>query len=480
MRLGALDLGTVAFYLLATVVLGAWIGRRARSGDGARSSQDFLLGSRALPWWLLLFSIVATETSTVTFLTIPGIAYGGDLTWLQLPIGFALGRLLVVTLLLPGYFRGELFTAYELLATRFGSATKQVASVMFLAARTGADGLRLYLTAIALQEVTGIGLPYAVTAIGIATIVYTGLGGIRAVVWTDFLQFLVYIGGAAAALWILCDRIPGGWTAVLDQAEAAGKLRLIDTEWTLDRATTLWAGLLGGALLSFGTHGVDQMMVQRYLSARSPRQAGLAVALSGPVVWLQFAFFMALGLALWSFDQSRGGGAALAGDRVFARFALEELPPGLVGVVLGAVFAAAMSTLSSSLHACATSATCDLHLPRTRGVADDTRRLRLARRYTILFGLAQVGIALAGQGMEKSVIDGVLAIAGFTTGIVLGVFLLGRSARVGQNAALAGLLLGLVTVTAVAFGTSVAWPWFALVGAGTTWLGGKIAAKMLP
>ena len=204
MSVGAIDLAILLAYMAGVVFLGMWVGRVTRT------AADFMIGGRDLPWWVILFSIVATETSTVTFLSIPGFAYGRDMTWLQIVFGFVLGRFLVAFLLLPQYFKGNFFTAYEVLDQRFGGATKRTASLIFIVTRSLADGLRLFLSAIVLQEMTGISMVWAVIVIGVATIVYTYLGGMRAVLWTDFLQFMVYMGGALLAFWLLLDHLPGG------------------------------------------------------------------------------------------------------------------------------------------------------------------------------------------------------------------------------------------------------------------------------
>jgi SSS family transporter len=468
------DLAVLCGYLLAMLAFGLWMGRRQR--DAA----DFMLGGRAIPWWLVLFSIVATETSTVTFLSIPGFAWANDLTWIQLPIGFAIGRLLVIVILLPGYFRGELFTAYQVLHERFGGTTKTVASLLFVVTRTLADGLRLFLSAIVLQTVTGIPMEYAVVTLGVVTIVYTFLGGMRAVLWTDLIQFVVYVGGAILAFWILVGKIDGGFAGFVTAAGEAGKLRAFDFGFAVDAPYQLWAGVIGGAVLSIASHGVDQLMVQRYLCARSQRQAAWALGLSGLVVVLQFGFFLLIGAAL--FVHYDGTGQTFArSDRVFATFIVDELPTPALGIVLGAVFSAAMSTLSSSLNSSATALASDVWFPVFRPAASEAAKLRTVRAFTVMFGVLQIAVGIAGKGLDGTVVDGVLSIAGFVTGIVLGVFLLGiLTERVGEKAALSGLVVGLATVSYFAFGTRVAWPWFALIGSGTTFLSGLAASLVLP
>ena len=476
MSVGPLDLGILVAYLAGVVALGLWIGR------GAKSVSDYMVGGRDLPWGVILFSIVATETSTVTFLSIPGFAFGRDMTWLQIPLGFLVGRFLVAWVLLPLYFQGSIYTAYEVLHRRFGGATKQAASVMFIITRSLADGLRLFLTAIVLQEMTGIPLAGSVVALGLSTIAYTYFGGIRAVLWTDLAQFFVYVSGALVAFWLILDRLPGGWDQMVAMGEAAGKLRLFDFTLDLSEPHAFWAGLVGGAFITLGSHGVDQMMVQRYLCARRLADARKALTVGGFVVVAQFALFLLIGVGLWAFYQLEPPAVAFdRTDRVFARFILDEMPVGLVGLLLGAVFAAAMSTLSSSLNSCATAATNDLVVPATGGRLSPARQLTVTRLLTAVFGLVQIAVGIGARWVSGSVVNSVLGIAGFTTGIVLGVFFLGMFApRVGQRAALAGLLTGLAGMSWVFFGTTLAWPWYALVGSAGTVAAGLLASFVWP
>jgi len=475
MALSALDTAILVSYLLSVVLFGLWMGRRQRDVS------DYMVGGRDRPWWLVMFSIVATETSTVTFLSIPGFAFEHDLTWIQLPLGYLLGRVAVVVLLLPRYFAGRLFTAYQVLGEWFGGATKQTASLLFIVTRSLADGLRLFLTALVLQELLGLPLHWAVIVIGAATVLYTFAGGMKAVLWTDLVQFVVYILGAVVALMLLVDRLPGGLPQLLADAEVSGKLRAFDLRLNLHDPFLLWTGLLGGLFLTLGTHGTDQLMVQRYLCARNLRAAGRALWTSGVVVVAQFALFLFIGVGLHAFYAAFPPSVPFdRADRVFARFIVGELPVGILGLVLGAVFSAAMSTLSSSLNSSATAAVNDLYAP-SRPTASPTHLLRITRAFTVVFGLIQIAVGIAGQWLSTSVVNSVLAIAGFTTGPVLGLFFLGMLApRVGQKAALVALVLGLASMSAIAFGTSLAWPWYALVGSLLTFGLGWLASYRWP
>src|SRR5215210_5333769 len=471
MSISLLDLAVLLGYMAGMVLLGVWLGR------GARDVAEYAVGSRDLPWWLILFSIIATETSSVTFLSIPGFAYERDFTWLQIAVGFLIGRFAVAFLLLPEYFRGTLFTAYEVLDRRFGGATKRTASALFIVTRCLADGLRLFLSALVLQEMTGISIPWAVAALGITTVVYTYVGGMKAVLWTDLIQFFLYLGGALVALVAILARLPGGWDQLVAMGQAAGKFRVFDFRLDWSEPYGFWAGLLGGAFVTLGSHGVDQLMVQRYLSARGLPAARRALWVSGLAVVAQFALFLLIGVGLWSFYQLHPPALPFdRADRVFARFILDELPVGLVGLLLGAIFAAAMT---SSLNSCATVAVNDIYLPGRR--VPPERQLRLTRILTALFGAVQIAVGIAGQWVQSSIVSSVLGIAAFTTGIVLGVFFLGMfTRRVGQRAALAGLVAGFAGMTWIYFGTSLAWPWYALAGSLLTSAVGLAASWVWP
>ncbi len=483
-----LDACVLVTYLIGIVLLGLWLGR------GQRDMAEYLLGGRNLPWWALLGSIVATETSTVTFLSVPGLAFadhvagqkylnpavGGNLQFLQLAMGIMLGRIVIVYSLLPLFFRGKLYTAYQVLQVRFGGATKVAASVVFLLARNIGDGLRLFLSALVLEKITNIPLAWCVVAVGVLTIIYTFFGGIKSVVWNDCLQFVVYIGGGILALAVVLNRLPGGWHQFVAFSEATSKFDVFNFSFDPSSPYTLWAGVLGGVFLSLGTHGTDQMMVQRYLCARSEREAGRAIVCSGIVVFMQFAFFLILGAALACYyNQYPPATAFEKSDRVLTTFVVDELPAGvgLIGVILAAIFSAAMSTLSSSLNSSASSAVNDLYVPCWKQRPSESHLLWVSRGLTVLFGLLQIALGIAGMYLATAVINDALAIAGFTAGVLVGVFSLGvLTRRVGQRSALVGLVVGLAVLTGVKFGTDIAWTWYAAIGAGTTFGAGVFAA----
>lgn len=491
------DLTILAVYLLGVTLFGIWLGR------GQKDVAAYLLGDRNLPWWAVLVSIVATETSTVTFLSVPGLTYdqAGNMFFLQLTLGYIVGRVVIVYLLLPHYFQGNLYTAYEVLDRRFGGATKQVSSILFLVTRNLADGLRLFLTAMVLEQVLGVELWIAVIVIGLLTMVYTFAGGIKSVVWNDCIQFLIYIAGAVLALLMLlaylgarsteisglwCN-IPGGWEAMMQYAQAHGKFRVFDFSLDLTRNYTFWSGLVGGTFVTLASHGTDQLMVQRYLSARDERGAGWALGLSGLVVAAQFALFLLIGVGLAAFfDLFPPEQAFASNDQVFSAFVVRHLPAGIVGIILAAVFSAAMSTVSGSLNASASAAVNDLYIPWRKTKASPRHLLWVSRICTAAAGLFQMAVGIAGQlllsyGVNSAVVEAVLAIASFTIGVVLGVFFLGvLTRRVRQPAALVGILVGIVSMTVIVFATRLAWPWYAICGSSITFFTGILVSFFQP
>ena len=477
------DLTIVLGYLVCVLTFGVWVGR------GQHTTVDYFLGGRSLPWWAVLLSIVATETSTVTFLSIPGVAFalGGDLRFLQITFGYIVGRMLVAWVFLPLYFRGEPFTCYEVLERRFGGASRRVTSLLFLITRNVSDALRLFLTALALQQAIGLDLWMCVVGLGIVTIAYTYIGGVKSVVWNDCIQFAVYMVGAGAALWVIVSQLPNGLSQLIEFGQQQGKFHLFDFSPSLTSNTmTFWAGLVGGLFLTTATHGTDQLMVQRYLVARSQRGATWAVVLSGVVVCLQFALFLFIGIGLACFYEAFPPETAFTTadkDRVLAHFVVNHLGTGLVGLTLAAVLAAAMSTLSSSLNSSATALVNDIYLPLRQRELGSVQQLRMSRLASAGFGVLQIAIALISYqiGANKSTVDSVLKIAGFALGPMLGMYFLAVFApRVGQRAALWGFAAGTAAISLLAFGTSLYGYWYAAFAACSTFLSGLIFSIVLP
>ena len=478
------DLVIVLGYLGCVLAFGLWVGR------GQQSTVDYFLGGRSLPWWAVLLSIVATETSTVTFLSIPGVAFAlrGDLTFLQITFGYIVGRMLVAWIFLPLYFRGEPFTCYEVLQRRFGVASRRVTSVLFLITRNLSDALRLFLTALALQQAIGLELWVCVVGLGIVTITYTFFGGVKSVVWNDCIQFVIYMIGAGATLWVIVSRLPEGLPQLMEYGQQTGKFRMLDFDLGLTKGTiTFWSGLVGGLFLTTATHGTDQLMVQRYLVARSQRAATAALLVSGFIVCLQFALFLVIGVGLACFYEAFPPEVAFTAedkDRVLAHFVVNHLGTGLVGLTLAAVLAAAMSTLSSSLNSSATALVNDIYLPLAQQELTHEQQLRFSRLASIGFGVLQIAIALVSYrlfGADKSIVGTVLKIASFALGPMLGLYFLAvLTPQVKQRAALCGFVVGAGVLSWIAMESALNWPWYAAVGAGLTFTFGWYFSVVFP
>ncbi len=486
-----LDAIVLVVYLFGTTALGIWLGRNQRD------ARDYFVGGGKIPWWAILFSVVATETSALTFISIPGLAYLGDFTFLQVATGYLLGRVVIAYTLLPRYFQGELVTAYALLERRFGLATRRFASLVFMATRVFGDSVRVFATAIPIALILGPILPQAyvqpvsILILGAFTIIYTYHGGMRAVVWTDVVQIGVYLFGGFVALYLIGRGTPGGWDAVFATANDAGKLRVFDLYLGFDRPHTLFAGLLGGAFLSMASHGADQLIVQRLLGAANLQESRRALIGSGFVVIAQFALFLLIGVALFSFYQGQSFPAA---DAIFPRFIIEVMPPGLTGLVVAAILAAAMSTVSSALNSLSAATTHDIYLPLSGKRADDPGLLRIGKLFTLAWAVVLVGGAMLYGDTGTPVVVVALAVASFTYGGLLGGFFLAILwPRAIQRDALTGMAVGIITMTFVVFARQltplipalapvarIAWPWYVLIGTSITMLVGILSSLTHP
>ncbi|MBN1540892.1 sodium:solute symporter, partial [candidate division KSB1 bacterium] len=396
-------------------------------GKKQRNTRDYFLGDRNLPWTAVCFSVVATETSTLTFISIPGLAYLTNLNFLQITLGFLLGRIFISYTLLPAYYRGELYTAYELLGNRFGSRMRKYSSTIFQITRLLADGVRLFATAIPLAVITGLDYSSSILIIAVLTILYTYIGGIRAVVWMDVIQMFIYIGGALLAAVVLLRTILGGWPAIHQTAGLAGKWQLIDLGLHGSIADffstpyTLIGGLLTGAFFSMASHGTDQLIVQRLLACKSLQDSRKALITSGFLVIAQFSLFLFLGVLLYVYYQ----GAAQPSDEVLPRFIVEGLPAGVSGIIIAGVFAAAMSTLSGSLNSLASASMLDIYKSRWGKSNTEKKDLRVSRLLTFFWGIVFIGGAMLFKDKNNPVVELGLAIASFTYGGLLGAFFLG-------------------------------------------------------
>ena len=474
-----LDAGVLVAYLGGTT----WLGLRL--GGGQKSARDYFVADRSIPWWAVMFSIVASETSALTFISIPGLAYLGNLGFLQVVAGYILGRIVVAYVLLPRYFEGELVTAYALFETRFGLATRRFTSIVFMVTRAIADSVRVFATAIPIALIIGDLLPEAqlmpaaILILGALTVFYTYRGGMRAVVWTEIVQAGVYIVGGGAAIVLLGRSVPGGWSSILEGAGAAGKLVAINWSTSLNQPHTVWAGLIGGGFLAMASHGADQLIVQRLLSSRSLRDAQKALIGSGFVVFAQFTLFLLVGVGLWAYYGARAFPAA---DQVFPTFIVDRMPPGLTGLIVAAILAATMSTHSGTINALAAATTHDIYLPLSGRSADDPGTLRFGKLAALVWGVGLTLGALLYKSQGTPVVVVALSVASFTYGGLLGGFALGILwPRAIQRDAITGMSVGIAAMTFVVFAkpiaaavpaladslapfAGIAWPWYVLIG----------------
>ena len=474
MGFSALDYGVLLVYLVGITLFGMQF-RRSQ-----RTVKDYFLGTRTTAWWVISISIVATETSTLTLIGVPALMYapyarieqGGSFTYMQVVAGYLIGRFIISALLLPSYFQGELLTAYALLERRFGAATKHFAASLFLVMRALAEGVRVFAASLVLSAVLSASLgqvPYlwlwSIVIVGLLTLLYTFEGGIGAVIWTDLIQFVIYVAGGLLATYELVQLTPGGWSGILDTARAAGKLHAVSFSWDLHLPFTLWAGLIGGAALTTASHGTDQLLVQRLLTCRNLRESQRALILSGAVVFLQFLLFLTIGLMLFGYYQTTAPPTLTSNDEIFPTFIVQHLPHGISGLVIAAIFAAAMSNLSGSLNSLASSTVIDFYQPLVAPGTSDERLLRLSRWFTAGWGLVLIGIAMMARRWGSVFTTG-LTIASLVYGPMLGAFLLGvLTRRATQRGVMIGMAVSIAGMLAITTYTSLAWTWYVLAGA---------------
>jgi len=470
MRIHAADAAIVVVYLLGVTALGVWFRR------GQQSASDYFLGGRTAPWWALALSIVATETSTLTIIGTPAIAYTGNLTFLQLIFGYVVGRALIVVLLLPGYFRGQFLTAYALIEQRFGARMRTIAASTFLVTRVFAEGVRVSAIALVVSVVLGTSERAAVVLVIALTVLYTFEGGMKAIIWTDVVQLLIYLTGSTVTLFVLLHRIPGGWGEVTQVAAAAGhKLQVLDFSFAWATKYTFWSGVIGGSFLTMATHGTDQTIVQRFLAAKTQRDGRNALLASGVLVLIQFAVFLLIGVLLFVFSQHW---PLLAPgekpEKILPLFLVRQMPVGLAGLLLASILAVAMSNASGALNSLAASSVLDFARVRGRA-ADPGQLLRLARRITLLWGLVLIAFALLPW---RQLLETALTIVSLPLSCLLGLFLLGAlDRRATANGALAGMVAGLLTVIGIYLFTSVAYTWFFLIGSLVTFAVGAAFSR---
>jgi SSS family solute:Na+ symporter len=470
------DLLIIAVYLVGITLFGL------RFRKQQRSTRDYFLADRNIPWWALALSIVAAETSTLTIISIPGLAYDSNLTFLQVVMGYLVGRVIISFVLLPHYFRGDLYTAYQLIERRFGPRLRTVTAGLFLLTRAAAEGVRVYAVSIVVSIALGTGEIASIAIITLLTLIYTFEGGLAAVIWTDVVQTFIYVGGTLVGLVTIMHLLPGGWNSVQAVAENAHKFQVFAlpllAHWpylNLLQPYTLWAGIVGGAFFITASHGTDQLIVQRLLAARNQRQSVLALLSSGVVILCQFALFLFVGVLLFAYYRLPSATFGRA-DRIYPTFIVSHMPHGISGLLIAAILAAAMSNLSAALNSLSSSTMIDFYF-RFRPEVDETKRLLLSRLATMLWALVLFSLAVIALHRVGRVVEVGLQIASVAYGALLGVFLLGvLTKRANQNGAMVGMIVGFAIELYLWLGSRVPWTWWVAIGTCVTFVVGYIAS----
>jgi SSS family transporter len=480
-----LDWGTIAAYLLAIT----WFGARFRKSQ--HSLKDYFLGGHAAPWWAIALSIVSAETSTLTVIGTPVLAFNGNFQFLQLILGYLAARIVISVLFLPQYFRGEMFTAYELMRRRFGERIRRLTAGTFLLLRALAEGVRVFAVSIVISTILGTGEVVSIFAIVCLTLFYTFEGGMTAVIWTDVVQMFLYVAGAVLSFFVILHQIPGGWTHVQHVADAAHKFQMFDFRfsWTFDffsRNYSFWAGLIGGCFLTTASHGTEQLLVQRLLAAKNEKQSRAALFSSWVVIFFQFALFLFIGLLLFVHYSDMHLAAPKPAEALYPSFVWNNLPAGVAGLVIAAILAAGMSNLSAALNALASTTVMDFYKPlvvrhvgQGHALPTEAHYLAMARRATVLWAVILFLVGLVARHWG-SVLEAGLTIASILYGSLLGVFLLGLlTKRVQENSAMIAMLAGLLLMIAIKRWTNIAFTWYVLIGTTATFLTGCVVSLVL-
>jgi SSS family solute:Na+ symporter len=472
MGLNRLDLAIIALYLAGITLFGL------RFRKKQRTMRDYFLAGRDIPWWAIALSIVAAETSTLTIISIPGLAYDTNLTFLQVVMGYVVGRFVISFVLLPHYFRGDLYTAYELIERRFGRGLRTLTAGLFLLTRAAAEGVRVYAVSIVVSIALGTGEVASIAIITALTLIYTYEGGLAAVIWTDVVQTGIYVGGTLVGLATILHLVPGGWAAIHAAAAGAGKLQIFDFRANFWIPYTFWAGVIGGAFLTTASHGTDQLIVQRLLAARSQKQSVIALLSSGAAILFQFALFLIVGVMLWAFYRVPSANFGQP-DRIYPTFIVSQMPHGISGLLIAAILAAAMSNLSAALNSLSSSSIMDFYL-RMRPQADESTKIRLSRLATFFWALLLFVLAMIALHKVGRVVEVGLQIASVAYGALLGVFLLGvLTQKAKQSGAMVGMLCGLSIELYLWWRTNVPFTWWVMIGTVTTFVVGYLTSVIL-
>lgn len=467
-------------YLAGIIAFGLWFGR------GQRNTRDYFLGSRNIPWWGVGLSIVATETSALTFIGVPALAYGGNLAFIQIVIGYVIARVLLAIWLVPHYFKGEIYSPYELLSNSFGPSARRTAALFFLIAGTLAAGVRVYVTCIPIQLMLDIKvLPAILLFVGLS-LVYTYVGGIKAVVWTDAVQFVLFMAGGIFTVLYVPQLFDGGFAEIFEKAAKAGKFNWLDTRFSLELPLNLWMGLIGGTVQVLFSHGADQLIVQRVLTCKSTGDGRKALILSAVIILPLMLIFLLTGVMLWVYYQQfplaipipETTAGMRKDDYIFPIFILTAVPNMLKGLMIVAILSAAMSSVSSALSALASVSIMDFSRRGELKEISERNSLQFSRVSTVFWALMLILVAYASKELT-SVLNAAFELSGLTSGALLGGLIFALIVRGGSALPVnAGMVVSLLVMIVISRKTSIAWPWFTLIGTLVT-LGVAFGARAL-
>ncbi len=487
MTFSTIDVFIVITYMAVSIAFGFWMGRNQKG------TTDYFLGGRHIPWLAVTFSIVAAETSVLTFISIPAISYQGDLRFIQLVMGYVVGRLVVAMIMIPAYYRGDIETAYHFLGKRFGQKMRNIAGITFMATRILADGVRLFATAIPLALILKNSSFFAsvsdkniyivaIVAIGLATMIYTCFGGIRSVVWVDVIQMTVYVGGAILAVIIIISKLPSGLSVPSEKLQWFYIGSDLTFNQFIRQPYSFFVAFFGGAVFTLASHGTDQLIIQRVLACGSKSASQKAIATSGLLAFLQFALFLFLGILLFAYYKGKPFAelGLLRADGIFPKFIVEQIPSGICGFIVAALFAAAMSTLAGSLSSLASTTVLDIYVPLFGKNKSQQHLLKLSRAATFIWGVILIITATIFINLKGTVVETALGIASYTYGGLLGVFLLGLfNKKAIQRDAIIAFFTAIIIMTIVIQTVKIAWPLYVVIGSTTAIVTGIISHSIL-
>ena len=453
----------IALYLCFTVALGLWVGR------GSKSARDYFLGNRGVSWWGVGLSIVATETSALTFISVPAMAYGGDLTFIQIVIGYVIGRIILAIFLIPHYFKGDVYSPYQLLTQSFGIKAGRTCAGIFLLAGTLAAGVRVYATGIPLQLMTNISITFAVILFVVISLLYMYMGGIKSVIWTEVFQFFLFVGGGVFTLFYIPTLLHGSFSENLEIAKEFGKLKMFHLKWTWGMPFNIWMGLIGATVHVLSSHGVDQLVVQRVLTCRDGHEGRKALILSAVLILPLFLIFLLCGVALWVYYNQQPIPPALPDgkvDYVFPLFILSQMPVGVKGFLIVAIFAAAMSSVASAMSALSSVSVMDFIKPFMKEKRSEHWYLQCSKFTTIFWAVLLIIVAKVSES-QPLIFNWAFSLTGLTSGAMLGGLILALYAKhLNPIAVVWGMCIAVTAMIAMQVSGVkwFAWPWLTLIG----------------